>query len=161
MWSAATVLVCALELLGRSLEAFPPIKFVDVAPRGASAHVEGFVVTGDDTIYLLATSPAFRAARAASYRCGEATALKKIASVVVHEEQHVRHGAGEREAYQAQLVALMMMGAGSDTALYGEVSKAMRTVVAAEERNRRAIRTASRPRRWSPPRTPLLASREW
>lgn len=160
MWSAATVLVCALELLGRSPETFPPIRFVDVAPRGASTHVEGFVVTGDDTIYLLTTSEPFRAARAASHRCGDASSLKKIASILIHEEWHVRHGPDEREAYQAQLLALVFMGA-HGTPIYAEVSRAMRTVVAADERNRRAVRTASRPRSWARPRTPLLASREW
>src|SRR5688572_5165649 len=51
MTPAATVLVCALELLGRSPSSFPPIKLLDVRPAHASVNAEAFVATGVNTIY--------------------------------------------------------------------------------------------------------------
>jgi hypothetical protein len=112
MWSAATVVVCALELLGRSAGTFPPIVLVDEPPRDASSYVEGFVQAGDPTIYLVTSSRVFRAAQSSRNRCGNRNATRKLASVIVHEEWHVRHGADERAAYLAQLTALTAMGAG-------------------------------------------------
>ena len=131
MWSAAAVLVCALELLGRSPEAFPSIRLLDAAPPDASASVEGFVRAGDPTIYLIASSAPFLTARASTYRCGERDALRKIASIVIHEEWHVRNGADERGAYQAQLMALMRMGVPQDGPLYTGVTRAMLAVTTA------------------------------
>jgi len=137
MWSAATVLVCALELLGRSPATFPPIRLIDAPPRDATPSVEAFVRPGDDTISVVTSSAPFRDARSAPHRCGDNDALRKIASIIVHEEWHVRHGPDEREAYLAQLTALATMGAGAGTRVYGVVTRSMQTVVAADVTTRR------------------------
>jgi hypothetical protein len=61
MTSAATVLVCALELLGRSADSLPRITLLDVRPPGASINAEAFVDPATRTIYILTTSAVFRA----------------------------------------------------------------------------------------------------
>jgi hypothetical protein len=132
MWSAATVLVCALGILGRSAETLPPIAFIEVPPPAAYPGVEAFVLPGDDTIHLVTSSAVFRQAMAARVRCGQLQALRKIASVIVHEEWHVRNGPDEQGAYQAQLLALLMMGSGPGTPVFADVRRAMRAVTVAE-----------------------------
>jgi hypothetical protein len=138
MWSAATVLVCALELLGRSAESFPPIALVEVRPSDVSTRTDGFVRMHDDTIYLATYSPAFERARRAEYKCGDLDALRRIASVLVHEEWHVQNGPDERGAYQAQLMALMMLDAGPGNPVYAGVRRAMKATLTAPPRQARA-----------------------
>ena len=125
MWSAETVLVCALTLLHRSADSFPPIEFVDARPAYVSANTEGFVMPGEHRIYLVTSSPQFRRARRAMYRCGEFDALRKIASVLIHEEWHLRNGPDEKGAYVAQLALLAYLDAGPGTALFNEVRRSM------------------------------------
>ena len=137
MWTAETVLVCALALLPRSVGSFPPIVLAPTRPPFASATADGWVITGDQRIYLLTSSPAFRLAMSAQDRCGELTALKRIASVIVHEEWHVRNSPGEEGAYVAQLTALTAMHSGPGTPLYTEVWRARRAAT------RRAPQSAS------------------
>ena len=138
MTPAATVLVCALDLLGRSPESFPPIELLDVRPAHASVNAEAFVESGVNTIYLLTTSEVFQTALKAGTRCGNRNALRKLASIIVHEEWHVRHGSDEGGAYAAQLTTVQMLG-GQDTALYNSVRRAMVTVLA----QRRAAQVAT------------------
>ena len=144
MWSAAVVLVCALDLLGRSPEALPPITLLDAAPRAASPTAVGFVVRGERRIFLITSSDAFRTARAAQHRCGEQDALRTIASVIVHEEWHVRYGADERGAYEAQLLALIRMGADAGSSVYSSVNRAMQTVMARDRAAARVNAVGSR-----------------
>jgi hypothetical protein len=118
--------VCALTLLGRSERSFPPIRFVTSVPADASAVAEAFVRVNDTQIYLVTSSPLFQRLQRASDRCGDLTALRKLASVLVHEERHVVHHASERDAYAAQLTALTALGSGPGTPLYSEVVRAMR-----------------------------------
>jgi hypothetical protein len=87
---------------------------------------EGYVRLHQRKIYLVATSYAFQAARHSIDRCGNLMALRKIASVIVHEEVHLTQGPGERAAYEAQLTRLTALGAGPGTAIYREVVLAMR-----------------------------------
>src|SRR5688500_5026248 len=101
MSTAATVLVCALNLLGRSPGSLPPIVLLEARPPGVSANAEAFVRRKPDTIYLVTSTPAFRAAR-----LGDRDALKKIASIIAHEEWHVLHGSAEQPAYEMQLTTL-------------------------------------------------------
>ncbi len=115
MWTAETVLVCALTLLHRSAGSFPPIEFVDTRPAYVSPNADAFVPLGGTRIYLITTSPAFIRARHAVYKCGELNALRKIASVLVHEEWHVRHGSNEAGAYAAQLSTLAALRQGKVT----------------------------------------------
>ena len=128
MWTAETVLVCALALLPRRLDLLPPIVLVHTRPAYVSAAADGWVFDNDRRIHLLTTSPSFRRAMRAGERCGDVQALKKIASVVVHEEWHIRHGPDERGAYDAQLTMLTALHAGPGSALFTEVWRARRAV---------------------------------
>jgi hypothetical protein len=128
VWSPETVLVCALTLLARGESSFPPISFVDAPPAAASPAAEAFVRHGEARIYIVASSGIVQRARGATVKCGELDAVRKLASVLVHEEWHVRHGADEEGAYQAQLMALASMGAGPGTPVFLEVLRAQRAV---------------------------------
>ena len=126
MWTAEVVLLCALEILGRSAASFPPIELVATAPAHASPGVEAYVGPRDKKIYLVTTSAAFRRQMASNTRCGDLMAARKLASVLIHEELHIRENADERTAYQAQLLRLVMMGSGVGTPPYQEVLRAIR-----------------------------------
>src|SRR5262245_56629662 len=114
-----TVLVCALELLGRSASSMPPIKVLALPPADVSANAEGFVRTNENVIYVLASGVAYRQAD-----CNQRRSLLKLASVLVHEEWHLRHGADERGAYEAQLGTLLRLGTQPDSFLYVGVVRA-------------------------------------
>jgi hypothetical protein len=60
--SATMVLVCALELLGRSAASLPPIELIFDAPPGIAANVEAYVRVGSGIITLLTSSDEFAAA---------------------------------------------------------------------------------------------------
>ncbi len=137
MISAASVLVCALELLGRGSQTLPPIHLVDVAPPGASAHVEGFVRPNSGVIYLLTSSAVFRAAQES--HCHDLDSLRKLASIIVHEQWHVRHGSDEARAYAAQLGALVYLGVSPGSALYYGVVRSMQATLAARSRRGEGI----------------------
>lgn len=130
MWTAEAVLVCALTMLGRSERSFPPIQFVDSVPAGASAGAEAFVRVNDPHIYVVTSSPLFQRLQRAADRCGELMALRKLASVLVHEERHAVQHASETDAYAAQLTALTALGSGPGTPLFTEVRTAMRHTLA-------------------------------
>jgi len=120
MASAAAVLVCVLNLLGRPM---PPIVLLDVLPADVSRNAEAFVRRDQDTIYLLTTTPVF-----ADARRGDRQAWKKLASILVHEEWHLRHGPDERGAYQAQLIELIRLGESPGRPNFNGVFRAMLTV---------------------------------
>ena len=141
MWTAEMVLVCALSLLHRSAGSFPPIEFVEARPSYVSANADAYVPLGHSRIYLITTSPAFVRARRAVYKCGQVNALRKIASVLVHEEWHVRHGRDEGGAYAAQLSTLISLDAGPGNPVYYEVTRSMQATL------RRARETARLSRR--------------
>jgi hypothetical protein len=132
MWSAATVLVCTLELLGRGAGSFPSIVLLDARPADVSSRAEAFIRHGDPTIYVMTTGPAFARARRALFKCGDREALVKLASILVHEESHLRKGTTESEAYIAQLTTLIELG----SMLYAEVSRSRREVLAQAKRLR-------------------------
>jgi hypothetical protein len=131
MWTAETVLVCALTLLHRSVASFPPIELVAARPAYVSPNADAFVPLSGERIYLITTSPAFTRARRAVYKCGELNAIRKIASVLVHEEWHVRHGSDEAGAYAAQLSTLVALEAGPGNPVYYEVTRSMQAVIRA------------------------------
>jgi len=136
-----TVLVCTLELLGRSASSMPPIKVLALPPTGVSANAEGFVRMDEGIIYVLASGVAYRQAD-----CGDRRSLIKLASVLVHEEWHIRHGGDERGAYEAQLGTLLRLGAQPDSFVYTGVVRSMLSVLKAEERAAaNARRAASTP----------------
>ncbi|HEX5107669.1 MAG TPA: hypothetical protein VFV95_04450 [Vicinamibacterales bacterium] len=138
-----SVLVCALELLGRSAVSMPPIKVLATPPAGVSVNAEAFVRADEGIIYVLAPGAAYRHAR-----CDERRSLVKLASVLVHEEWHIRHGADERGAYEAQLGTLLRLGMQPDSAVYIGVVRSMNWVLKARERDaanaRRAAATSDR-----------------
>jgi hypothetical protein len=129
VWTAETVLVCALALLSRAPDSFPQIVLVHSRPADVARNAEGFVRRGEPRIYLLTDTDAFERARRSVFRCGALQALRKIASVVIHEEWHVRYSGSEPEAYAAQLAALVQVGAGPGNPLYVEVWRARRAAV--------------------------------
>jgi hypothetical protein len=60
MVSAAVVLACVLNVLGRAPNTLPPIEFVAIRPPGLPADVDAFVRVGSGVISLLTTSDAFQ-----------------------------------------------------------------------------------------------------
>jgi hypothetical protein len=136
MWSAELVLVCALSALGRAPSSFPPIELVDTRPPGVSPHAEGFVRAGERRIYLLTSSPVFRSAQVSDVRCGDFRAVRKIASVLIHEEFHLERPGDEAGAYAAQLTALGAMGIGATHPLSQGVRRSMLKVLEANRPDR-------------------------
>jgi len=126
VWTAETVLVCALTLLGRPADSFPPITFINEPPADVSRYAEAFVRTGERRIYVITSSWMFQRAQNATFQCGEHQALRKLASVLVHEEWHVTHGGDEAGAYAAQLITLAYLGSGPGHPTYYDVSLSMR-----------------------------------
>jgi hypothetical protein len=131
MTDAAAVVLCALALLGRSPETMPRIELVDLVMldhvTDGMSPIEGYVIRGSGTISVVTSSAAFRTAR-----CGRRRSLLKLASILAHEEWHVRCGGDERGAYEAQLAALVRLGAGPETAVYQQVRQAMFYVLASD-----------------------------
>jgi hypothetical protein len=123
------VLLCAIDLLGRSASSMPQIEPLALRPADVSVNADGFVRPGSSVIYVITSAPAFRDAD-----CHRRKSLVKLASVLVHEEWHIRHGADERGAYEAQLSALMRLGATPESTLYRSVLRSMRTVLQAQAR---------------------------
>jgi hypothetical protein len=138
MGSAEAVLVCALSVLGRSPGSFPPIEFVHTPPVGVSAGAEAFVRDGERRIFLVTSTAVFRRAQKAFECHGDVDAMRKLASVLVHEEWHLAHGSDETGAYLAQLTALAFMGAGQDNPIYDDVKHSMLSVLARLKADRRA-----------------------
>jgi hypothetical protein len=134
VWSAATVFVCALELLGRSAASFPPVQFVEKVPTGISSQVAGYVLAGEGRIVVITSTDAFTRARQSKDRCNDLDALREVAGVLAHEEWHVRHGPDEEGAYDAQLIALLSAGAHEDSALFHKIKQAKLAVAAASRR---------------------------
>jgi hypothetical protein len=150
MSAPALVLMCALDLLGRSADQLP-IRVIATAPRGVSANAQAFVDRRTNTIYLIAAAPAFREALAAQAhtrtKCPPRRTLGMIASIVAHEEWHLKFGSDEKGAYQAQLLELARLGMASTFESYS-VRRSMATVLArlpvAEARHTAAVAVASR-----------------
>ena len=124
--SAARV---SLNVLHRSATSFPPIVLVDTRPSYVSAGAEAYVSVSDARIYLITSTPVFVRARRALYKCGNVDAIRKIASLLVHEEWHVRHGDDEAGAYVAQLSTLIALDAGPGHPLYREVTTSMQHAI--------------------------------
>ena len=131
MSSAAAIITCALSLLGRSERSMPPITLVEAPPKHASIQTEAFVSLPEPRIFVVTSSPTFRDAMAVRARstCSESAPLKKLASILVHEEWHVLHGSDESGAYYAQLTALIRLGVPPDNNLYRGVQRSMLAVL--------------------------------
>jgi hypothetical protein len=135
MATPAAVLIYALSLLGRSADSFPPIILLDQPPSFASRNAEGFVLRDPDRIYLITSSVAFREAQRADP--SDTQAMRKVASVLIHEEWHVRNGPDEAGAYEAQLRALFVLGSLPGSAAYTSVRLSMASVLGRQHAQRR------------------------
>src|SRR5688572_13319874 len=134
MSAAGIVLLCALDLLGRSPKSLPPIEILSERPPYASTNVDAFADLRQGVIYLIAWAPSFRRAQSAQTsdaECRDLDSLKMVASIIVHEEWHLTHGPDEEGAYFAQLMALQLLGLGPDTVPHAYVKRAMKAVLAA------------------------------
>ena len=110
----------------------PRIEILARKPPGASARATAFADPDRRVIYLVASEPPFSialAAQVSTAECRDPEALKMVASVIVHEEWHLRHGRDERGAYDAQLMTLHLLGLGPGTGAYRNVRLAMQAVV--------------------------------
>jgi hypothetical protein len=143
MTGAESVLLCALSLLGRSAESFPAIQLLDTRPPGASANAEAFVDPARRTIYILTTSDIFIAAQRSPH-CGSLEAVRKLASILIHEEWHVLHGGDEEGAYAAQLTTLSMLGQQQDSRLYYGVRRAMAVAISRQRATRASLMALAR-----------------
>lgn len=142
MWTAESVFMCALGLLARSPQSFPPTQLVETAPVGVSRQAAAYIRRGDAHIVLITSTAAFVNARRAGTQCGDLDAIREIAGVLAHEEWHLRHGADEEGAYDAQLTALLFVGAEPDGGLYHKVKQAKSTVLAAARRAAQTVTVA-------------------
>jgi hypothetical protein len=129
MSSAAAIIACALSLLGRSERTMPPITLVEAPPKHASIQADAFVSLPDPHIYVITSSPTFRDAMASRSSCSESATMKKLASVLAHEEWHIRNGADESGAYYAQLTTLLRLGVPPDNNVYRSVQRSMQAVL--------------------------------
>jgi hypothetical protein len=88
-----------------------PVSLASSPPPGSSPGVEGWTTadkTGARRVYIYTGSETFRCA---SSLPPHRQCLLKIASVLVHESWHFRHGTGEADAYAAQIAFLSLHGA--------------------------------------------------
>jgi hypothetical protein len=136
MWTAASVLACALSVLGRSEASMPRIELIDVAPADVSAGAEAFVRRDTGTIYLITSSTVFRDARSRD-GCTASLAIRKLASILAHEEWHVRNGADEKGAYHYQLITLIQLGLPPGSSVYHQVQVSMLRVLDAQKRQQK------------------------
>jgi hypothetical protein len=138
MTAAEWVLVCALELLGRSADRLPRIEILPTRPSVVSANAAAFVNSAVGTIYLIASAPPFSAAAAQmkGRECRTSDELKAIAGIVTHELWHLEHGPDEREAYLAELSELNRLGVGPGRGPYINALRSMRAAL--ESRQARA-----------------------
>lgn len=134
MWTAASVLACALSVLGRSEANMPRIELIDVAPPYVSAGAEAFVQRG--TIHLITSSSPFQTALESRVGCTTSWAMQKLASILAHEAWHVRHGPDEKSAYEHQLITLIQLGVQPGSGVYRSVQVSMLRVLEARKRNK-------------------------
>jgi hypothetical protein len=114
------------------------VQFVEKVPAGVSRLAEGYVLDAETRIVIVTSTSTFRKARQAIDPCGDVEALREIAGVLAHEEWHVRHGPDERGAYDAQLIALLYVGADQNGPLFHKVMRAKQAVSAASKRTAEA-----------------------
>jgi len=134
--AAASALVCALAALNRSEASLPPIEILETPPPYVSVGTEAFVRQSTGKIYVIASAPVVQqAAGRRRDECGDLYAVKKLASILIHEEWHLKHGPDERRAYERQLVALQQLGVGPGSGVYHDVHQSMLWVLKQRKRN--------------------------
>jgi hypothetical protein len=132
--AAASALVCALGVLNRSEASLPPIEIIDTPPPYVSVGTEAYVQRGK--IFVIGSAAVVQqAAGKRQGECGDVYAVKKLASILIHEEWHLKHGPDEKGAYERQLVALQQLGIGPGVNVYHDVQQTMLYVLKQRKRN--------------------------
>jgi hypothetical protein len=151
----AAVLACVFELLGGPAANRPQIALLAHPPADVSVLADGFVRTGNSTIYLITSATAFRQAD-----CNNRLSLLKLASVIAHEDWHLRNGTDERGAYEAQLATLLRLGVAPDSPLFRGVLRSEETALKAQAAalKRARDRAAKEARRKSAPPAVAIAA---
>lgn len=134
MWTAASVLACALSVLGRSEANMPRIELIDTAPPYVSAGAEAYVHHG--TIHVVTSSEVFQTAMASRTGCTSSAAIRKLASILAHEAWHVKNGRDEKGAYEHQLITLIQLGLTPGTGVFRDVQVSMLKVLKARKRGK-------------------------
>jgi hypothetical protein len=121
MWTAASVLACALSVLGRSEQSMPPIELIDIAPPGVSVGAEAFVSLDSRTIYQITSSSVFQYALKERKHCSDSVIMRNLASIL---------------AYEQQLITLIRLGIQPGSGMYRSVQVSMQRVIEARKRNK-------------------------
>jgi hypothetical protein len=97
----------ALALAGPHVAKLP-IALTSLKPDNASAGAQAWTTVDLDgtanRIFVFTGSPAFRCAKQSK---DNSQCRVKLASVIVHEAWHFKHGSNEAEAYSAQLLFML------------------------------------------------------
>jgi hypothetical protein len=134
MWTTASVLACALSVLGRSASSMPPIELVEIVPPEVSMGAEAFVRRDTNTIYLVTSSNVFVTALTSRRECSNSPEIVKLASILAHEEWHVRHGPDEKGAYEYQLLTLIRLGQTPGSSVFRAVQISMLRILERRKR---------------------------
>ena len=129
---ATKTLERAILLAGPSVAGLP-IALAEVPPAEASRGVEGWMLPRQDQtpaqIVVYSGSDVFRCASHPTrpdYQC-----LLKVASTIIHEAWHYRHGPDEAGAYDTQIAFLT--GSGGSSLNISGVRRARARVLAAQQ----------------------------
>ena len=136
----------ALELAGPQLYRHLPIVLIAALPGMVSPDAEAWTVYDEhgtgDRIFVYTRSRTFRCASAS--RSDQDQCLLRLASIIVHEAWHLRHGPDEAEAYEAQLAFLRLSEASAFLQVSETASQDIREVRRARDRALADKRNANR-----------------
>jgi hypothetical protein len=136
----------ALRLAGPQLYRHLPIVLIATLPGIVSPGAEAWTVYDEygtgDRIFVYTRSRTFRCASAS--RSDQDQCLLRLASIIVHEAWHLRHGRDEAGAYEAQLAFLRLTEASAFLQLSETASQDIREVRRARDRALADRRNANR-----------------
>jgi hypothetical protein len=140
------VLETALQLAGPQLNRHLPIVLIAELPGMVSPDAQAWTVYDEqgtgDRIFVYTGSRTFRCASAS--RQDQDQCLLRLASIIVHEAWHLRHGRDEAGAYEAQLAFLRLTEASAFLQLSETASQDIREVRRARDRTLADRRNANR-----------------
>ena len=126
----------ALELAGPQLYRHLSIVLIAALPVIVSPDAQAWTVSDEhgtgDRIFVYTRSRTFRCASAR--RSDQDQCLLRLASIIVHEAWHLRHGPDEAGAYEAQLAFLRLTEASAFLQLSETASQDIREVRRARDR---------------------------
>jgi hypothetical protein len=145
------VLDSAFMLAGPPLHPHPPMVLISVLPGTVSPGAEAWTVYDEhgqgDRIFVYTRGRTFQCASTPG-RDGD-QCLLRLASILVHEAWHLRHGPDEAGAYEAQLAFLRLTEASAFLQLNEMASQDIREVrrardsVLVDRRNRKQTDTGA------------------